>query len=34
MIEVKWEILEEEGRVIKAVFDLAKIPYRLLPKSS
>jgi hypothetical protein len=33
MIEVRWEILEEEGRVIKAICDLTRLSCRFVPKS-
>jgi hypothetical protein len=33
MIEVRWEILEEESRAIKVMVDMAKIPCKLLEKN-
>lgn len=34
MIEVRWEVLEEEGRVVKAICDLARIPCKYVSKYS
>mgnify|MGYP000889846717 CR=1 FL=1 len=34
MIEIHWEILEEEGRTIKAIADLAKLPCKFTPKGT
>ena len=34
MFEVKWEIFEEEGRTIKAVFDLTKLPCQYFSKNT
>jgi hypothetical protein len=34
LIEVHWDILSEEGRVVKAAMDLAKIPCKFVPKGT